>query len=357
MGADCSRPCPRCSRSRRTSDGKRNTLVTLHVYDSADSQDNNHCGVEVYGWEWSYRAALNSASPASGVFSCWPRACEGFSYRESIPMGGTSMSEDELLSLVGLLEKKWPGADPSPRKSADFCDELCRMLGVDSVPAWVKNCQEGSLANLRDLQTKDAKPIVILDGGKDNAQIPVAVMLHVYNIGTSGTCRAINGALRPLGMGLYHCGIEVYDWEWSYSDTSLLANPSVSGVFCCRPRYCEGHTYHGTVDLGMTSTSEREVLKLVTLLEKKWPGNEYDVLQHNCGHFCNELCRMLGVAKVPEWVTGLAKTGQHMVAKAQKSCCVPLCCWSEGGGRGMTTNEVDFVRAVPAIEQSDYSSN
>merc|ERR1712217_673977 len=100
-------------------------------------------------------------------------------------------------------------------------------------------------------------------GVKSTERNPVMVMLHVYNIGTSGGYQALNCTLRPFGTGLFHCGIEVYNWEWSYSDTSLLNNPAITGVFCCKPRACEGHTYYVSEEMGMTKTLELEVLRLI----------------------------------------------------------------------------------------------
>merc|ERR1712217_762052 len=173
------------------------------------------------------------------------------------------------------------------------------------------------------------------------------VMLHVYSIGTSAGCQTLNSILRPFGTGLFHCGIEVYNWEWSYSDTSLLNNPAITGVFCCKPRACEGHTYYLSEQMGTTTTLELEVLRLITLLEKKWPGLEYDVLKRNCGHFCNELCRMMGVGPLPEWVTSLAKMGAQVLLKAQKNCRAPICCCSDSNIPTSTLEDADFIHAVP----------
>merc|ERR1719188_2433670 len=61
--------------------------------------------------------------------------------------------------------------------------------------------------------------------------------------------------------------------------------------------------------MGSTATTEVEVLKLISLLEKQWLVSKYNVLQKNCCHFSNELCQRLGVGGIPPWVLNLAGVG------------------------------------------------
>mmetsp|Transcript_120633 Transcript_120633/g.341750 ORF Transcript_120633/g.341750 Transcript_120633/m.341750 type:complete len:214 (+) Transcript_120633:116-757(+) len=137
------------------------------------------------------------------------------------------------------------------------------------------------------------------------------VILNIYNLGTSGRGEVLNQILKPLGMGAFHCGVQLYNLEWSFSDTSHLPHAS-TGVFCTRPRECEGHSYCSSEMLGVTRTSEYDVLDYMQVLEKKWPGTEYDVLKRNCCHFCEELCILLGVGDLPEWIMRLATTGDYL---------------------------------------------
>lgn len=367
MGVSCSRPS-RCSRALQVSN-QDGAPVTLHVYNLEISNDSvYHCGVEIFGWEWSYGAKSTSALPHIGIFCCWPGDCEGYSLRESIPMGNTSLSEEDILSVITVLERKWPSADSTnfdvlKRSSVDFCDEFCKMLDVTHVPSWVKVSKDGAISGTKtgkaaSVPSKELRPRPVAKLGmwkdtNNTEQIPAKVTLHVYNLGTYGGCQVLNGILRPLGMGFFHCGIEIYSWEWSFSDTSRLPNPLTTGVFCCRPRGCEGHTYDVSVQLGTIKTPEREVLRLIALLEKKWPGNSYDIFTRNCGHFCDELSRTLGVGPIPEWVTRAAKMGEQVALKTQKHSCAQMCCWSDTGARPSQLEEINFVRAVPVIQQSE----
>jgi len=51
-------------------------------------------------------------------------------------------------------------------------------------------------------------------------QTPEPVTLNIYNLGGSSCSRSLNALLKPFGTGAFHCGVQVYDREWSFSDTS-----------------------------------------------------------------------------------------------------------------------------------------
>lgn len=154
--------------------------------------------------------------------------------------------------------------------------------------------------------------------GSKTLQEPAPVFLHVYDIGTSGAGRAINNLLRPLGTGIFHCGVEVYGCEWSYSDTTTGDG---DGVFCSVPRCCSGYSYIESISMGSTATTEVEVLRLVDILKKDWPVNSYDILARNCCHFSDEFCQRLGAGSIPSWVTSLAGAGAAVAAAGDTTCC------------------------------------
>jgi len=162
----------------------------------------------------------------------------------------------------------------------------------------------------------------------------VPVELHVYNIGTSGRGDMVNRLLRPFGTGAFHCGVEVYSSEWSFSDTT--SRKETTGVFKCAPRECKGHTYSQSVSMGRTSCSEAEVLAIVDRLQQDWLANDYDLVRRNCCHFADEFCWRLGVGAIPAWVTHLAgvgasieDAGDRLHDRAKEVC--PSCCSSRSG--------------------------
>mmetsp|Transcript_148120 Transcript_148120/g.369279 ORF Transcript_148120/g.369279 Transcript_148120/m.369279 type:complete len:235 (-) Transcript_148120:37-741(-) len=143
------------------------------------------------------------------------------------------------------------------------------------------------------------------------------VVLHVYSVSQSLGIKAANSALRVLGMGAFHAGVEVYGLEWSYE--------CINGVVCCWPGGAHEHLYLEPLLMGMTSLSYTAVLELIgQFRDGHWTGAEYDSLEHNCCHFSDEFCRHLGVGTLPEWILSLATMGT--VARSQaRLACKPCC--------------------------------
>lgn len=149
---------------------------------------------------------------------------------------------------------------------------------------------------------------------RSNHMPPVApIVLHIYDVGLAQEVQQVNNILRPFGLGAFHCGVEVYGWEWSFrgkcGDDTMSSCSDNSGIFCCRPRTSDGHVYREAIPMGKTAFSEAEVLDLIHRLQDEWLGRSYDILTKNCCHFSDELCRRLGVGGVPSWVLNLAGAG------------------------------------------------
>lgn len=135
--------------------------VTLHIYDLAKSSKivraNRalkmlgtgafHGAVEVYGPEWSY----GGCDEGTGVFSCPPKSHEGHNYRESIPMGETTLRPEQVEVLIDRMSEEWAGQDYDllRHNCCNFSDDLCQELGVGPIPRWVVNLA-GAGATLAD---------------------------------------------------------------------------------------------------------------------------------------------------------------------------------------------------------------
>lgn len=136
--------------------------VTLHVYDLAHSRAlasvNSralgafHVAVEVYGYEWSY--GWNDEGE-TGVFACEPKQCEMHTYRESLSMGATSMSREQVNSLLDILEPSWMGEDyhMTVRNCCHFSREFCIGLGVGEIPRWLYRLADAGAAVEEGLDT------------------------------------------------------------------------------------------------------------------------------------------------------------------------------------------------------------
>mmetsp|Transcript_8634 Transcript_8634/g.14872 ORF Transcript_8634/g.14872 Transcript_8634/m.14872 type:complete len:237 (-) Transcript_8634:218-928(-) len=135
------------------------TLVTLHVYDVTNSGSgaaNNaiitlnrlfkdtwniggvfHCGVEVNREEWSF----GFCEQGTGVYNCPPRGNTMYTYRESIPVGVTTLSPYRLRQLISLMMLEWPGNsyDLLARNCNHFCCAFAEALGAGPIPTWVNS--------------------------------------------------------------------------------------------------------------------------------------------------------------------------------------------------------------------------
>lgn len=134
--------------------------------------------------------------------------------------------------------------------------------------------------------------------------MPTPVTLHIYDVSTDDLISKVNQYLAPVGTGAFHGAVEVYGLEWSYGYLERG-----TGVFYCTPMQCSAHRYRESVSMGKTSMSEEQVENLLRQLKNEWPGADYDLLRHNCCHFCDALCCRLGVGNIPTWVTNLAAAG------------------------------------------------
>merc|ERR1712046_74265 len=58
--------------------------------------------------------------------------------------------------------------------------------------------------------------------------------------------------------------------------------------------------------------SQADVNALIEELMDTWLGTSYHLLQRNCCDFSNELCKRLGVGRVPGWVKSAAGLGARL---------------------------------------------
>lgn len=139
----------------------------------------------------------------------------------------------------------------------------------------------------------------------DTVTVGSAVTLHVYSFFKNPAAARLNDALAAFNTGAYHVGVEVYRQEWSYG-------ASLPGVFSCTPASHNGHAYVEAIPLGRTQMSKSEVMGLIRQLKGSWLCHHYDAMRQNCGHFCDQLCKHLGVSPVPRYLVSLAEMGSYI---------------------------------------------
>lgn len=125
--------------------------VVLNVYDLSDQNSMLywcgvgifHTGVEVHGVEYAYGG---HEYDASGVFATSPKDAPGpVTFRESIVVGETALSSDEVQALMHTLGQTYKGSRYHllQRNCNHFASDLCYQLCGQRSPPWVNR-----LANL-----------------------------------------------------------------------------------------------------------------------------------------------------------------------------------------------------------------
>jgi len=139
-------------------------LVTLSVYDIKHAENAHissavtslntltrdalcvggifHGGVEIFGDEWSF----GYCPEGTGVYRCAPRKNPMYAYRESVPLGVTSLSPARVAACVSALRATWMGTDYDVlgRNCNHFCEALCAALGCEGPPKWLNSFANGA---------------------------------------------------------------------------------------------------------------------------------------------------------------------------------------------------------------------
>lgn len=122
------------------------TAVLLNIYDLSEEwlASNDlfhevlelggafHAGVEVYGREWSFGTF--------GVASNHPRSHDVHVYRQSLVIGYTKYSPDEVNNILeDEMAPRWAGKsyDLLSRNCCTFSRAFCRRLTGNGIPGWV----------------------------------------------------------------------------------------------------------------------------------------------------------------------------------------------------------------------------
>lgn len=114
-----------------------------------------------------------------------------------------------------------------------------------------------------------------------------------------GSVRKVTGRLAGAYVqGAYHTGVQVSGREYSFSNEGVT-----NGV----PKQCPPDvTFFKSITIGYTHLS---VSGTVARLRLRFAPGSYDILEQNCNHFSDALCRALLDKGIPSWVNRLARTG------------------------------------------------
>lgn len=96
-----------------------------------------HAGVEVNGLEWSF--AYQPQRTRYGVECNCPKMHPLHHFRQTVAMGITNCSEDDITKIIAQMVEEYPGDDYDllRRNCCHFADDFCQRLGVGNIPLWV----------------------------------------------------------------------------------------------------------------------------------------------------------------------------------------------------------------------------
>ena len=129
---------------------------------------------------------------------------------------------------------------------------------------------------------------------------PVSVALNVYDLAP------VNELIHPVGLGLYHTGVEISGSEYTFADSA--------GIFSHPPRSVPQAKFREQIDLGSFDGAENGAAALVqsairALSEEKFGPNDYHILQNNCNHFAKALVWKLLQKQIPAYINRMADIG------------------------------------------------
>ncbi|TRZ15069.1 hypothetical protein HGM15179_012049 [Zosterops borbonicus] len=123
------------------------------------------------------------------------------------------------------------------------------------------------------------------------------VKLYVYDL-SKGMARRLSPLMLGKQLdGIWHTSIIVHKDEFFYGS---------GGISSCAP----GGTLLGppdtVVDLGNTEVTEEIFLEYLSSLgESAFRGESYNLFEHNCNTFSNEVAQFLTGKKIPSYITDL----------------------------------------------------
>ncbi|XP_062234633.1 desumoylating isopeptidase 1-like [Platichthys flesus] len=123
------------------------------------------------------------------------------------------------------------------------------------------------------------------------------VKLYVYDL-SRGMARQLSAAMLGKHLdGIWHTAVVVHGKEFFFVG---------EGINSCSP----GDTPLGgpdcVVDLGLTEVPLEIFMEYLTsLAESTYSSDKYNLLEHNCNTFSNEVAQFLTGKKIPSYITDL----------------------------------------------------
>eukprot|EP00933_Yihiella_yeosuensis_P028276 TRINITY_DN22098_c0_g1_i1.p1 TRINITY_DN22098_c0_g1~~TRINITY_DN22098_c0_g1_i1.p1 ORF type:complete len:284 (+),score=34.42 TRINITY_DN22098_c0_g1_i1:114-965(+) len=111
-----------------------------------------HAGIEVYGEEWSFQYFEDTWNDPSisGLIRCLPTRMSGYDFQQSINLGPTPLSEEEVDRLLVTLSAEWPASSYHllHNNCLTFAHNFSKSLKAPRpFPTWILGVLEASSKN------------------------------------------------------------------------------------------------------------------------------------------------------------------------------------------------------------------
>jgi hypothetical protein len=131
------------------------------------------------------------------------------------------------------------------------------------------------------------------------------VHLNIYDLHES------NRYLHSVGGGFYHTGVEINNYEYSFSN---------AGISRTRPRLPDFGQLREHLVMGIFSGSMSEVNQILEVLRNgDFREGAYNVTSRNCNHFSDAFMMLLLEVHIPVWVNRMANVASSLPISKQDS--------------------------------------
>ncbi|KAK5620132.1 Desumoylating isopeptidase 1 [Crenichthys baileyi] len=124
-----------------------------------------------------------------------------------------------------------------------------------------------------------------------------SVKLYIYDL-SRGMARQLSPVMLGRQLdGIWHTGVVVHGKEFFFGAV---------GINCCSPSGTMLGDPDSVVDLGSTEVNEDLFMEyLASLAESTYSVDKYNMFEHNCNTFSNDVAQFLTGRKIPSYITDL----------------------------------------------------
>ena len=118
------------------------------------------------------------------------------------------------------------------------------------------------------------------------------VILNVYDLHDA------NSYLSNVGLGLFHTGVQIRGYEYSFSQVGISKTAPKSPIF---------GNFRESIEIGQCQGNLEQILN--DFRSADFAPGMYDLTKRNCNHFSDSFCRALAKRGIPDSINRVADVG------------------------------------------------